>query len=84
VITQLICHFDLHMSDIEQKYLISFGDYFANELAELKSMELDGLLVLSKDRIVVEPKGKLLIRNICMVFDAYLRQVSSDRFSKVI
>ncbi|MCW8827246.1 MAG: oxygen-independent coproporphyrinogen III oxidase [Gammaproteobacteria bacterium] len=84
VITQLICHFDLTKSDIEKKYNITFDDYFADELNELKSMEQDGLLLLSSDRIVVEPKGKLLIRNICMVFDAYLREASGQRFSKVI
>ena len=84
VITQLICHFDLAKSDIEKSHNIVFDDYFADELNELKSMEQDGLLSLSNDGIVVEPKGKLLIRNICMVFDAYLRKTSNQRFSKVI
>lgn len=84
VITQLICHFDLNKGDIEKQYNITFDDYFGDELNELKSMQQDGLLTLSQDRIVVEPKGKLLIRNICMVFDAYLRDASGQRFSKVI
>lgn len=84
VITQLICHFDLDKSKIEKSYHITFNDYFSDELEELKSMEQDGLLVLSLDRIVVEPKGKLLIRNICMAFDAYLRKTTNQRFSKVI
>lgn len=84
VITQLICHFDLNKGDVEKQYNITFDDYFGDELNELRSMEQDGLLKLSQDRIVVEPKGKLLIRNICMVFDAYLRDASGQRFSKVI
>jgi len=84
VITQLICHFDLDKSKIEKSYNISFNDYFSDELEELQSMQQDGLLLLSPGRIVVEPKGKLLIRNICMVFDAYLRKTSNQRFSKVI
>jgi oxygen-independent coproporphyrinogen-3 oxidase len=33
---------------------------------------------------VVRPAGKLLIRNICMVFDTYLRASQKQRFSKVI
>jgi len=32
----------------------------------------------------VRPAGKLLIRNICMVFDRYLKAAASERFSKVI
>lgn len=84
VITQLICHFDLDKSKIEKSYNITFNDYFSDELEELQSMQQDGLLVLSPGRILVEPKGKLLIRNICMVFDAYLRKTSNQRFSKVI
>jgi oxygen-independent coproporphyrinogen-3 oxidase len=32
----------------------------------------------------VLPAGRLLIRNICMVFDAYLDAAASGRFSRVI
>ena len=84
VITRLICHFVLDMWDIEHLYNIKFDDYFATELKELEAMEQDGLLTLSADRIQVAPAGKLLIRNICMVFDRYLREKASQRFSKVI
>jgi oxygen-independent coproporphyrinogen-3 oxidase len=47
-------------------------------------MEKDGLLTLSSERIQVADAGKLLIRNICMVFDRYLREKQNQRFSKVI
>jgi oxygen-independent coproporphyrinogen-3 oxidase len=30
------------------------------------------------------PPGRLLIRNICMTFDRYLREQKQQRFSKVI
>ena len=84
VITQLICHFTLDMPAIGRQFGIDFRDYFATELAELETMQADGLLELHVDRIDVKPAGKLLIRNICMVFDKYLRQQKSQRFSKVI
>lgn len=84
VITNLICHFILHKSEIEQAFNITFNDYFANELGDLKAMEGDGLVKLYDDRIEVMPVGKLLIRNICMVFDRYLREKQNQRFSKVI
>jgi oxygen-independent coproporphyrinogen III oxidase len=84
VITQLICHFELHFARIEQAFAIRFRDYFAAELAEFKSMQADGLLDLTEHSLLVRPAGKLLIRNICMVFDTYLRATQKQRFSKVI
>ena len=84
IITQLICHFVLDVSVIERAYNIRFADYFATELAELGVMQQDGLLDVDGGSIRVRPAGKLLIRNICMVFDRYLREKQAQRFSKVI
>jgi len=83
VITQLICHFDLSFVDIEQKFSINFADYFTQEIKVLESMQVDGLINLSVEGIQVLPPGRLLIRNICMVFDKYLAQ-KQQQFSKVI
>lgn len=84
VITRLICNFRLDISAIEQQYSIDFKNYFASELVELEPMAADGLLKLTPERIEVLPSGRLLIRNICMVFDKYLRMKDAQRFSKVI
>ena len=88
VITQLICHFKLRFSDIEEQFGIQFRDYFRDELARLKPMMADGLVSLSSDGLLeVLPKGKLLIRNICMQFDHYLNQPEMKEkplYSKVI
>jgi oxygen-independent coproporphyrinogen-3 oxidase len=84
VITALICHFELEFAVIERQYGMVFRDYFAMELAELAAMEADGLLALSATGIRVLPPGRLLIRNICMVFDRYLRAQKQQRFSRVI
>ena len=84
IITQLICHFALDMTVIGHKHGIRFADYFATELADLKVMQQDGLLDLDEVSIRVLPAGKLLIRNICMVFDRYLRAKQEKRYSKVI
>jgi oxygen-independent coproporphyrinogen-3 oxidase len=84
VITGLICHFTLDLARIERAHGIRFAEYFASELAEFEAMRRDGLVTVTPERIEVEPAGKLLIRNICMVFDKYLRQQAGQRFSKVI
>jgi oxygen-independent coproporphyrinogen-3 oxidase len=83
VITQLICHFELEFSKIEQQFDVVFADYFASELINLKSMQADGLLTVTELGIQVQPAGRLLIRNICMVFDKYLAK-KQQQFSKVI
>ncbi len=84
VITRLICNFSLSFTDIESRYQINFGDYFAAELQALRAMEQDGLLELGASNITVQPGGRLLIRNICMVFDRYLPEATQQRFSRVI
>lgn len=83
VITQLICHFELSFEHIEREFGIVFNDYFAAELANLQPMKTDGLLDLTAAGIQVSSAGRLLIRNICMVFDKYLAQ-KQQQFSKVI
>ncbi len=84
VITRLICQFELDFAAVEAAHGVVFAEYFATELEELAQMEVDGLLRLERDAIRVNPAGRLLIRNICMVFDKYLRDKAGQRFSKVI
>jgi oxygen-independent coproporphyrinogen-3 oxidase len=85
VITRLICHFRLDFDSVERRWQIDFNDYFANSLPRLDGMVRDGLLDVDAGGIRVLPKGRLLIRNICMVFDAYLEAKQGPvGFSKVI
>ncbi|GAB2858305.1 oxygen-independent coproporphyrinogen III oxidase [Pseudoduganella ginsengisoli] len=93
IIQQLMCNFELAVASLEQAYPIRFNQYFAKELAELKALEDDGLVSYDGAWLSVTLKGRLLIRNICMVFDRYLgmprpaqetASVQPLRFSKTI
>jgi len=84
VISQLICHFELNFSEVEKQFNINFHEYFSTELKSLAQFHDDGLIRLGDTSIDVLPKGRLLIRNICMEFDFYMRQATKQRFSKVI
>jgi len=85
VIFDLICHFELTMSKIEQDYSIDFKRYFSNELAMLAPFVEDALVQIDNDAIKVTNRGRLLIRNICMLFDAYMNELHViNSFSKVI
>lgn len=85
VIQALMCHFVLSKEAIELSYLINFDAYFADELVELRELAGMGLLSLDERWINVTPKGRALIRSICMVFDKYLRHDREvGRYSRVI
>jgi len=85
VITQLICHFELDKTVVSQQYNIDFDDYFADVLSELENFTADGLVSLNPDNITVTPAGRLLIRRICMAFDAYIpKEQSTQRYSRII
>ena len=86
IIQMLMCNFELSIASVEQAYPITFDAYFEHELAKLRQLEDDGLLHIDAGWISVTPRGRLLIRNICMVFDRYLqaRQPDGPRYSRTI
>lgn len=55
------------------------------DLKLLAPLAKDGLVDVDEKGIQVTAKGRLLIRNICMCFDTYLRQKARmQQFSRVI
>ena len=76
IIQMLMCQFELSVPAIEQAYPIAFRDYFATELEQLAVLAADGLVTLEPDWINVTARGRVLIRNVCMVFDRYLGAAS--------
>ena len=60
-------------------------DYFGVELAALEPLVADGLVTIDDDAINVSARGRLLVRNVAMVFDRHLReQRERARYSRVI
>ncbi|MRS17194.1 oxygen-independent coproporphyrinogen III oxidase [Enterobacteriaceae bacterium RIT691] len=85
VIKSLICNFRLDFADVEKAWDVDFADYFAEDLKLLAPLAKDGLVDVNEKGIQVTGKGRLLIRNICMCFDTYLRQKARlQQFSRVI
>ena len=83
VIQQLICNNTLETGRIESEFGIDFDSYFDSELKQLKLMEQDGLIRVGDNRLDVTARGRLLIRNVCKVFDHY-RVEQEEKFSKMI
>ncbi|MCL4679921.1 MAG: oxygen-independent coproporphyrinogen III oxidase [Rhodocyclaceae bacterium] len=85
IIQALMCHFEVSIEALEVAHLIDFKRYFAAEIADLREMEKGGLLRLDEKWISVQPRGRMLVRAIAMVFDRYLRaDRERARYSKVI
>ena len=82
-IMRLMSHPMLHKQDIEDKYNISFDHYFFQELEELKLLEKDGLVELSTNHISITEIGRLLVRNIAVIFDTYAK-TGAQKFSRAI
>jgi oxygen-independent coproporphyrinogen-3 oxidase len=72
-ILNLMCQFETSWSD-ESDYLEEIPEI----LLQLKEMEKDGFLTLSKDSIQVTEAGKPYVRNICMAFDLRLKRKAPE------
>jgi oxygen-independent coproporphyrinogen-3 oxidase len=85
IIQQLVCHFRLDTRQISKTWNIDFNQYFAAELERLTAMQNDGLLKFDKNEIIVLEPGRLLVRNICMIFDRYQSTATArGAFSRTI
>lgn len=85
VIDRLMCYDEVRYADLDLRFGVHFPDYFAPELAKLEPLAADGLVSIDGTAIRVLPKGRFLLRNLAMQFDAYLPGPSgAPRFSRVI
>ncbi|MDQ6992633.1 MAG: oxygen-independent coproporphyrinogen III oxidase [Mariprofundus sp.] len=85
VIMRLMCDFALNYHQFESEFSINFKEHFADGIKDLDEMAKDHLVELRDDGLTVLPAGRLLIRNVAMVFDEYLqKKKEGGGFSKTI
>ena len=72
LIGALMCGDRVEKQVIERAHGIDFDAYFAPELERLAPMVRDGLLAIDPDALELSFLGRMFVRNIAMVFDAYL------------
>jgi oxygen-independent coproporphyrinogen III oxidase len=85
VIASLLCHGIVAIPEVEAKYRIRFGEYFADALERLRPCAADGLVEISASAIIATPLGRVFLRNLAMPFDAYLpAQLEKPVFSKTL
>ncbi|SFP68620.1 oxygen-independent coproporphyrinogen III oxidase [Hydrogenimonas thermophila] len=86
VIMELMSNFRLDIKRVEKEFGIDFNDYFADAVKELQPMVDEGLVQISDKEITVSQTGTLVIRNIAMPFDAYMKKHAESKktFSKTV
>ncbi|HEU4385656.1 MAG TPA: oxygen-independent coproporphyrinogen III oxidase [Anaeromyxobacteraceae bacterium] len=86
-INRVMCLFRLDLREIQQR----FGDLARKAIEQsmggLKELVDDGLVTFDGHVLTVTPTGRLLVRNVAMMFDAYLPRHAKDRaptFSRTV
>jgi oxygen-independent coproporphyrinogen-3 oxidase len=88
IIQRLICLSEVRASDYREEFGGELAERYRAELEQLEPAVADGLVVIEGDgSFAVTALGRLLVRNVAMVFDAYLpeQERSGKRiFSKAV
>jgi oxygen-independent coproporphyrinogen-3 oxidase len=85
-IRELMCNFFLDFHQLQQRYGVVFDDYFAEERAALEQFRVEGFVDWDSAGLTVLPLGQVFVRNVAMVFDAYLkgRKAQAAHFSRTV
>ncbi len=84
IIQQLMCKFILRFSDYKALFGKDFKSQFEKELKDLSDFSSEGILTVSFEAISISDLGRVFIRNIAMVFDAYLTVPTKATYSKTL
>ncbi len=81
-----MANFSIDIKRAESELGINFKEYFADAIKDLSEFIKEGLVTLSEDKLKVSQTGTLLIRNIAMPFDAYMKKYAGSKksFSKTV
>jgi oxygen-independent coproporphyrinogen III oxidase len=84
-IQALMCRGEVDYAEFRRVHGTAFGTYYAVEAEDLAALADDGLVAADANGLRVLPRGRLLVRNVAMVFDRYLRaRQPVERYSKTI
>lgn len=83
LILTIMCSGKVVFEAFNQRYAIDFRRHFHEALMALEEPAADGLVILRDDGFEVTERGRLLLRNLAMPFDAYLES-SPQRHANTI
>ena len=82
VIERLMCDLKVDLETAARQFGANLS-YFSAELAELAPYEKEGLVTVQEGLLTITPKGRILVRAVCALFDSYLKQ-GLARHSKAV
>ncbi len=74
IISRIMCDLEIDRKKVLAPFGESFDAYFSKEIGVLEGFVPDGLIEIHPDRIRITALGRIFLRNIAMVFDAYLKE----------
>jgi oxygen-independent coproporphyrinogen-3 oxidase len=84
-INQVMCQLRLDLADVARRFGPEARAALERDLAGAREMEADGLVTFEGDVLRVTPLGQLLVRNVAMLFDAYLKKPATrPQFSRTV
>jgi oxygen-independent coproporphyrinogen-3 oxidase len=83
LIGRLMCDGEVDLASLGARFGIDPDIYFARELAELRQLSELAVYDEATHTIQTTADGRLLVRNVCMVFDRYLKPDTSRHSSTI-
>lgn len=86
-INELMCHGMLDMHSFGARHGIVFAEYFVAELDRMRQLVADALVEMDSRVLRVTARGRFLMRNVAVCFDAYLSkdvQAPQPRYARSI
>jgi oxygen-independent coproporphyrinogen-3 oxidase len=78
-IMRLMCDLILDKQEVEERFGISFNEYFAESLVLLEEYAEAELVEINEEELRVVGMGRFVLRNIAMAFDAYLKKETAGK-----
>ena len=86
VINEVMCNFVADLERLAGRHGRRAVDCFTAERAELERLVAEGLVELDDWTVTLTPLGRAVVRNVAMIFDAYMERLSDakPRFSQTV
>jgi len=88
IISRVMCLGELRAAEFEAEFGRGFAEAYASELERLAGLVADGLVERDRDgSLRITPLGRLFVRNVAMLFDAYLpeqQKAGQPMFSRTV
>jgi oxygen-independent coproporphyrinogen-3 oxidase len=76
VIGELMCRGEVDLARVAADHGVDAASYFVREIAALGALDELASYDAAAGEIRTTPLGRLLVRNVCMVFDRYQRELA--------